>query len=149
MRRARVPRSKATNAFDLLNDVVAVIREEPRRIYMPMWFVHGLDELRKVFGRRKRPACGTAACVAGWVIVLREGIDAMPDDHDDIPGRARQILGITPGEEAGLFNGQVFNDRARLVKPFQPGYADLVIDRIRKFQGRYEDRLRRRTLPVD
>ena len=61
----RIPRSKATNAYDLLSEIQDLIRTEPKRYNQNIW-------LRRVKrGEAKRPACGTVGCVAGWVVALK------------------------------------------------------------------------------
>lgn len=64
---SKLPRSQATNAYDLLNDVIVAIRAEPLRLDMGSW----LTPADMAFSSRDRqPACGTVACVAGWTAIL-------------------------------------------------------------------------------
>ena len=69
-----VPRSKATNAYDLLNDVARAITEEPRRINMRWWtfFFQGeaLNNWANQLHQEDLPACGTVGCIAGWCCFL-------------------------------------------------------------------------------
>lgn len=75
-----VPRSTATNLYDLLNDVCRVVTDEPKRVYMPdvvrafrnkkdaQVRIHSDHSLTTVI--KDGPACGTVGCIAGWMKVL-------------------------------------------------------------------------------
>lgn len=90
---APYPVSKARNSYELLEEVCAVIKEEPRR-YDQDTFGSGL-RLRGYRATKERlemgPACGTTACYAGWMVILRNG---------EIGGGAiwKKAIAMMPGE---------------------------------------------------
>jgi hypothetical protein len=60
--------------------------------------------------------CGTAACVAGWAVILTVPPqmtvrDFAAEYEGGFEGYAREALGLSPSEAAGLFYGS--NDYAR------------------------------------
>lgn len=83
-----IPKSKAKNAYQLLGEIRKLIIAEPKRYVQHIW----LDKRQRA-GVRKDfyPACGTVACVAGWVTTLKQ-----PEviDPADIRERAADILGV-------------------------------------------------------
>lgn len=89
----------------LLQKVKAHILEEPNRFQMGYWIKKG-DPGTEVFidyrvdGRRTRrlPACGTAACLAGWAVQL---ID--PTITSDIELKAERLLGLSRQQSFKLF----------------------------------------------
>lgn len=105
--KAKMPTSRATNAYQLLEDVRQIILAEPKR-YNQMTILRrgrGLDWTPI----EERPACGTIGCVAGWVTVLNS-----PRSHNPITA-AQRILGLDEdqlsqlvrGDAAGLRNGRL------------------------------------------
>lgn len=79
------PTSQATNAYDLLGDVIAAIRQEPRRLDMGQWLAEA------DFVTSAEPACGTVGCIAGWLTILgtrRPTQDAIAQDRLDVYGNA-------------------------------------------------------------
>jgi hypothetical protein len=97
-----IPVSTATNAYDLLTEIRALIREEPKRYNQFIWHARVTPLARIIYHGREStaPACGTIGCVAGWVVTLKEGPDVA---YPAVPDRARQILGLSPRQEAELF----------------------------------------------
>lgn len=102
-----VPHSEAANAYDLLSDVIRVVEEEPRRLYMNQWLIIGvrMDSVGEIWldGSRdtmKPPACGTVGCIAGWVTLLKREtvVELMRGDTQD---RAfALIMGPDPDQQA-------------------------------------------------
>jgi hypothetical protein len=137
-----MPRSRAGSAYELLNDVVGAIRAEPRRLWMPTWIL-SRKEFKHAFGTRRGPACGTAGCVAGWMVLLHDGRRRalQAARAESVGERAHELLGCEPGL---LFEGGVCDDRGQEVRPFTRGYVDAVVDRIRRFQGANQAALRQR-----
>lgn len=92
------PRSAATNAYDLLQDVKKVILEEPLRLDMSIVCLRGegisLDILK--------PACGTVGCLAGWVLVLT-GRTKPNEANFGMTGEARDLLGLDREQGSRLF----------------------------------------------
>lgn len=149
-----IPVSHATNSYDLLTDVIAAIREEPKRIYMDEYVRSAqaieLDEM-------EAPACGTQGCIAGWVMYLK---------CDRRKAQANEMGGI------GIFNlsGQGVSTFAESLMPEaiempwfsltmgdapyewpreeydSIAYAEGVIANIEKFQATYGRELRANVL---
>jgi hypothetical protein len=138
-------KSTATNPYDLLDDVVRVIRAEPLRCYMGTWSVRGARAFKALFPRMKRrPPCETAGCLAAWIVIQRDGkLPKAPtgDQLDVIPRRAEEILGSLEGGTVRLFNGTVL-DQGQELRYGTRAYVDVVVDRVRRFQGKHEAALR-------
>src|SRR5436189_5507993 len=106
------PRSDATNAYDLLTDVIQCIEREPRRLHMQHWLLTG-EYLEAELDGEDGPICGTAGCVAGIITLLTVPIqdidftrDAVKhnDVHHSVREYASRLLSLTT---VGLFNGVV------------------------------------------
>lgn len=157
---APMPESHATNAYDLLSDVIRVIQEEPKRLLMDDWLVQPDRHyswtacVAKLGGP---PACGTIGCVAGWVVVL-----AAPDlgslKNMNIDMTAVQIL---LGEKPWHFSASLeskeryqeinslfstFPDMDPHVKLGTPEYVAVVVDAITAFQTKHEAFLRTQSI---
>lgn len=117
-----VPFSTATNAYDLLSDVIAAIQSEPRRLDMGQWLCIA-DSYGGDFSHF--PACGTIGCVAGWVIFLtREHQNTLSDLYrphiaGDAESFARAVMGqndeaaAAPMSEYGRALERLFNPNIR------------------------------------
>jgi hypothetical protein len=83
----------------LLRRIKKHILEEPRRLMMN-WYVATGDPDQEFYGdnntKQTFPACGTAACIAGWTNLLTEHEPA----NDDV--RARETLGLPDTRELHL-----------------------------------------------
>jgi len=101
--------SDAGNAYDLLTDVIAAIREEPRRYNQGQWALTTATEILELWNRngryiydddiRKRlptqvPACGTVGCRAGWLVFLADGHFPTGQFSKEIRTRAFTVLGV-------------------------------------------------------
>jgi hypothetical protein len=94
---------------ELLRKVEAHILEEPKRLYMRTWIK--LKEKGHILMRRQDgfcrsfPACGTAGCIAGWVVMLSHAETKKPitTDEDDLAEEARLLLGLEVFEARRLF----------------------------------------------
>jgi hypothetical protein len=78
----------------LLRKIQEHILEKPKRLVMSDWIVTHLDGKIKTFQNdageiTKFPKCGTAACIAGWAVVL-SGEKTTP--RQSILDRARTLL---------------------------------------------------------
>lgn len=105
--------AKPKTAYDLLARVADHILEEPKRYYQTNWGLRGthLEAIKKEL----RPACGTVACRAGWIVALHDGPERLNGTHlqllKRIPARARMILGATDNKQdirwdaSDLFDG--------------------------------------------
>lgn len=72
MELAPLPVSKAINSFELLYETADVIDEEPTRLNMSDWVSNYKDQ--SLFKREwsyNKPSCGTVACAAGWIGILK------------------------------------------------------------------------------
>jgi hypothetical protein len=59
-----IPTSKATNAYDLLSDVRALILAEPKRLHMNYWkLVADSESVSAAQVPKGFPECGTVACI--------------------------------------------------------------------------------------
>lgn len=143
----RIYRSKATNAYDLVTDVIAAVLQEPRRLNMGFY-------LSDTTGENDSPACGTVGCFAGWAIVLRFGRAGafrqyMADNEELWDAGERLLSGGNRSAikwETVTYTSLVFSPDARLhvfsglgddikgKSPGTPEYADAVAGRLRHFQ---------------
>lgn len=155
----RTPWSHATNAYDLVSDVIRVIEEEPKRFDMADWLDHIMpSRVKKTKSLQERyPACGTVACVAGWIVTLRHGIKKAV--HLDISREARDIL--TEFENRDVLDEEAYqrvynmgHELERLFYAMPPSYgytigtvayAQYMGNALRAFQQKYEPELRART----
>ena len=156
-----VPRSTATNAYDLLMDVAAVIEEEPRRYNQEDWLVR--VEPSEVYEGKVEsgPSCGTVGCRAGWIVELAGAWDKDADKDPivtwfggGVAGAARRILGVnwgrSPGEEYAremqfdmaitrLFDGAALSGRDLRIGT--PEYAAAGAAGVREFAETWKERL--------
>lgn len=98
---------------ELLNKVADAILAEPRQFIMATWFSKSggtgtgwqlSPETRDI--PREIPNCGTAACIAGHVIAVFEGVNparAHAMNFTYIKSRAADLLHITGDEAERLF----------------------------------------------
>lgn len=100
-----LPKSTATNAYELLDEVKALILAEPRRYNQRTWVAlgkHGPDYNGAPMGF---PACGTVCCIAGWIVMLKHGLDFYALETPDI---ACDILGVDEDAAMRLFSADGF-----------------------------------------
>lgn len=94
---------------ELLRKVEKHILEEPKRLYMSKWIrrVKQHELLDQAGNPREYASCGTAACIAGWAVILNnEPFDERePDFFNPSPifEKARTILQLTEPEAIRLF----------------------------------------------
>lgn len=98
-----LPVSHATNALELLEEVIKLIEEEPLRYDQSDWLKR-YTEFYDYPGMAPTdvPACGTIGCIAGWVATLTRHIPVYPSDS---AGHAQVVLGLTKGQRYELFDG--------------------------------------------
>ena len=96
-----MPKSKAKTAYGLLSEIRKLILEEPRRYDQEAWRY-------STHNTAMAPACGTTACVAGWVVTLKstafEG-----RDWEMISDEAARILGL---DKARIDSFELFDSNA-------------------------------------
>ena len=139
-----VPHTQAETAFDLLNDIIRIIQEEPRRMDMGNWICNP----KAVSAVRKLPACGTVGCIAGWAVVLHDGVEPAYRGQRYIAERAVVLLtgALNQTGTLDLFDGDVFeyyDDEEgfrdyRVLNPGDANYVSLVIRRIEEYRDQHE-----------
>jgi hypothetical protein len=116
---ACVPKASAENAYELLEQVVEAIKEDPKRYNQHLWVTNGernggyspITFMPQDYPdiRLNMPACGTMGCVAGWVSVMTKGPkEAM---QLNAQGHAQIVLGITDMQAERLFAGHAAGER--------------------------------------
>jgi hypothetical protein len=161
-KRVPLPVSKAENAYELLGDVIEAVQEEPKRVVMDFYVRTGweLDSFIDRINLRRRekvegPACGTAACVAGWSVQMaRPTTKWASEDYWNVFPTACSVFGISQPEglegnvRGAKFDGDYGKDLRRLFFKGFPRrrygtkeYADHVIARIREFRKLHRKRL--------
>lgn len=153
--KVETPRSHATNAYDLISDVIKAIEGEPKRFDMGDWFVHISPSILKKNKQllQRFPACGTVACLAGWIVVLHGGLSKTrgsisksavdiivnPDDIENCHERAWHML----HELRSMF----FEHPPERFEVGTLPYAQFMADKLRNYQQRYAAELSARILP--
>lgn len=135
----KVPQSKATTAYELLDEIAALALDEPKRIHMNFWHLsadHAHDARCLLHGF---PACGTVGCIGGWVELLTKSEDAT------------KTLGLKPSQSGELFyNDDLLEDAGDAYRGGNAqtaAHAANVVAHIRKFQDQHEAQLKATRLP--
>jgi hypothetical protein len=133
--RCLVPQSDATNAYDLLLDVIACVEAEPRRLVMPEW----ICLISNIWPPKyAAPACGTVGCVGGWTEML-----VRDRTRSGWQISARSLLGARENRELSTDLELLFFDE---FPPEElqgtPEYVAHVVARIRAFMAKHEAFLR-------
>jgi hypothetical protein len=134
-----VPRSTATNSDELLDELVDVIETEPQRLLMSDW-VAAFEEPDILPMHGLEPACGTIACAAGWIKILRRPVDRSAAAQ--LIGGATERFALNQFPESAQFAMldlfYTFPDSAGdRPKPGTREYVDVVVARIRDIQQRH------------
>lgn len=154
----KLPKSDATNAFDLCMDAARAIREEPLRYNQEVWLEQEANFIAYVLDgvSDRLPACGTMACRAGWLTVLTRRMGA------DVRGAARELLGDVWNTDRpyqfttdvlGLFSGEAlerWNEEGdKLLRPAigTPEYAELGAAGLEEFAKKWEEWLKMQPIP--
>ena len=104
-----IKRRKARTAYELLQQVCAHIKAEPRGYLQCVWGVTG-DEAKDMAHADGHtvPPCGTMACRAGWIVALHDGGPSFKrrilQASFSIRDRANMILGMDSGSTFSLFD---------------------------------------------
>src|SRR5271165_1883285 len=79
------------DAVKLLRRVQKLILKDPKRLYMPDLIVR---KTKNFFGlpASRFPSCETVGCIAGWVVLLHDGMGAEANENN--AKRAAEILGL-------------------------------------------------------
>lgn len=105
---APLPRTKAKTPIGILKAVAKAILEEPRRYNQQDW--GSRYDAATVKRDATLPACGTVACVAGWVTVLTR-----PTRVENVPlGDAQIIAARRLGLSRQMSQGELYE---RLFSP--------------------------------
>ena len=157
---APFPRSNATNAYDLMNDVCKDILAVPARMNMDNWVSSRSDMSRAkqlTFPKVTPPECGTIACFAGWVNLEATGKSGGGSDASNIlapyPSYRVNVWGTKEFDysnpkinrlrnalDNAYLNMRVRKDRKDLT-PGTRAYARVVVKRFRKIMKRFKTQL--------
>lgn len=132
-----------TPAWDVLNRVIKLANEEPRRLHMRTWgeFVADKADTYNYLGVNL-PPCGTVACLAGWSSVVISGtITAM------VPTQiAKVVAGRYHKELYDLFVAvHLTNQRAQGT----PEHVEMVAAALQRFMDSHDVYLKARIVQPD
>ncbi len=127
-----------------INKVLAHIRENPKRLHMPLWGIksiegQSLDSFPFRFSKDYLPECNTLACFAGWSKILatpKEEVDSIFDGYghlviDGIIAEESDRLGLTQEEGSYLFFKTTGTHQEQL-EVVENRLRRIVLDRVRK-----------------
>lgn len=162
-------RRRTVTAAALLREVRRLILEEPGRLDMGSWVralegqTHGND-IGLHYAHRKKPACGTVACLAGWgATVLRPEEITIGRLHSNADTALTALLATThrEGDSTWLDVGDLFSGSASrefdevdpsdypyLPPPGTRELARVVARRISTYLRRHRRELERRVIDV-
>ncbi len=108
--------------------------ERPTQVNMEQW----ITAYPPIKLNHQVEGCGTAGCIAGWSIFLAKELVRLSDAWtiDDLPGRARETLGLNHQEAYSLFyfSGWPLEFQEALGRANNPvEYASVVARRIEHF----------------
>lgn len=140
--------TRPTSAYEMLSQVAKLIEREPKRYDQESWIRYLYKKDTYVGSPRQWPACGTIACVAGWVEVLRTSPRRTSKYDKGVSNRAARALGLNGEQEFELFDGGVIFKMARDLGIDVPetgtkAYVALGVGHIRNFQRKYAAQLKR------
>lgn len=135
-----VPLSNAQNAYDLLADVITVIREEPNRFNWTDWKMRAVPE-RAAFDARL-PACGTIGCVGGWCSILKGAVIGQVFSFD-VWNELQDLFYAEPPYTGFVGDGYLENEPLDPQEgESQKGYAERAIRAIELFMKDHEELLK-------
>lgn len=151
-RLAPLPKSKATNAYDLLSDVRKAILNEPLRYNQASWLT--VAPSAAAARRNDMPTCGTVGCVAGWVVALTSDRARLAKlaASDNVGDVAARILGIPipTGGVVAAFGSRYWDlFRHNATGDAPPGtwaHAEAGAAHIARFQAAYRTQLKRKRI---
>ena len=161
-----LPVSNAKTAYGLLNDVKAVILEEPKRVYMGDWAIEGKSDVEYFCSTHMQtregrtvngPACNTIGCISGWVTFLKPEKRVHASCGENIVAPRAEGYG---SDDAGrdLVNGSYSDDpifplrtavydlfmNTNVKAPYgTKKYAQIVARRIESFQKKWAKELKK------
>lgn len=122
------------DAVRMLRKVKRHILAEPKRIGMNYWCIKGDEVVKEGL---KVPACGTVACIGGWLETL------YATEHRKAK-TAFQILGML-GDYGGPAYNFFYNSRLMAQKPQTVAHARVVAKHIDQFIAEHRPQPKRRT----
>lgn len=135
-----VPRSTATNSDELLDELVDVIETEPQRLLMSDWVAAFEDpDILPMHGLE--PECGTVACAAGWIKILRRPIDRGAAANFIEGPTERFAVSQFPASALSAITDLFYtfpNERDGRPQPGTREYVAVVVERIRAIQRDYK-----------
>ncbi len=148
-----LPKSEADTSYDLLEDIKKAIWEEPKR-YNQATYIRTLRATKRIPAHSGYARCGTAACVAGWTVLMAKPTGEKPADKlamSDVDKSAAELLGLSWEQSSKLFDGDAMADVAASTGMGMPvqgtlEYAALGIIHIARFQEEHESQLRKHRL---
>lgn len=127
---------QTTSPQDILREVAALIRRNPRNYWQDIW--HHVD-----------PDCGTVCCIAGWTVAIVDGLPEISPPSTEIQWRAIELLRLLAPQADRLFAGDALatqwsyehgdigsdglNCHLFLPENGSPEYAELGIRHIHRF----------------
>jgi hypothetical protein len=129
-------RSNAKTAYELMSDIAAYVMEEPKRLWMGDWIIEGEAEIEDFFDTQG-PACGTVGCIAGNAVVLT----GQTQNGRSTATTATEIL-AGDNHRLGTSVQCLFLNTEVEAKYGSEKYAQIVVERIKRFQEKYETELR-------
>lgn len=140
-----IPHSQADTSWNLLEDTIACVLEEPRRVDMGV-YISDIGSSRYRAGRRldHAPACGAEGCVAGWMVI--QVVASEQKLHllgPDLQWAACELLPFSVRQDAiNLFLGKAGYTFPYMGDVGTRSYAREVVRNIRAFMNRYEAELK-------
>lgn len=156
-----IPHSHASNSYELLEDVCRVIVEEPKRFFWGAWFKDLDGDYVREYGpktwqdRNFKPACGTVACVSGWISLITEptlkGFDERVAEYNFkwFPAVLRNDLDLVfYAKYAGPGKSLPFAKINQIAGESHADYADRGIAMIRQFMADHEVTLKNHHIEI-
>jgi hypothetical protein len=149
------PHSRATNSYELINELIELVRAEPKRLYMENFILSVVPDVNEDITRG--PACGTIGCFSGWLhtmtLTKRKFEKELHYPWRDETEYETYLLfpEVTRVDVSGLFwgNNSMNHNKAVGKYPFPtqdqygtPAYAKAAISNLKRFQDEWEEELK-------
>lgn len=156
IKKRKLCRTTATNAYDLLTDVANVVECKPGNYYQGAWKA----EADRVFEEVPKNACGTTCCVAGFIdeLVSKKPIKVNSDfdEKEEIMPIAKKILGLSDLDAWVLFDEDAVHnqwmkeggDYDDCPQAGTPEYSALGARHIRRFRDKHKAQLKKKKITV-
>lgn len=147
-----IPVSQATTAYELFEELVQVIEEEPLRLRMDHFITASrsksffdsredtLEYLTRRFGGA--PKCGTVACFGGWLSLLWYG------ENVTVKGIEARVKRLIAGDNQRMNDAlaDLFYTFPEHMTYGTPEYKEWAIQQLRTFMTLHEEFLKNRHL---